>query len=126
MGAEGLAKQYLAFLQDPSYTPSIANAGVEMPDMVNAITFVNYQFTLKPSIFASLRGVNTSVLDSTRTYLWIGTDSGVTRINLLTNEMTGYTAEGKQLYDDKVLLLISDGGKGVFAITLTGVSHIYQ
>lgn len=126
LGAEGLAKQYLAFLQDPSYTPSIANAGVEMPDMVNAITFVNYQFTLKPSIFASLRGVNTSVLDSTRTYLWIGTDSGVTRINLLTNEMTGYTAEGKQLYDDKVLLLISDGGKGVFAITLTGVSHIYQ
>ncbi|MNC61433.1 hypothetical protein D3C75_1113740 [compost metagenome] len=97
-----------------------------MPDLVNAITFVNYQFDLKPSIFASLRGINSSVLDSKRTYLWIGTDSGVTRINLSTSEMTSYTAEDKQLADNKVLLLISDGSTGVFAITETGVSHIYQ
>ncbi|MNI48147.1 hypothetical protein D3C73_1027010 [compost metagenome] len=125
-GAEGSAKQYISFLQDPSYTPSIANSDVDMPDLVNAITFVNYQFDLKPSIFASLRGINSSVLDSSRAYLWIGTDSGVTRINLSTSEMTSYTAEDKQLADNKVLLLISDGSTGVFAITETGVSHIYQ
>lgn len=97
-----------------------------MPDLVNAVTFVNYEFNIKPSIFASMRGINTSVLDKTRTYLWIGTDSGVTRINLATNEMTTYTAQGKQLYDDKVLLLVPDENTGVLVITRTGVSHIYQ
>lgn len=125
-GAEGLAKQYLTFLQDPSYTPSIANKDVTMPNLVNAITFVNYEFNIKPSIFASMRGINTSVLDKTRTYLWIGTDSGVTKINLKSNEMTSYSAQGKQLYDDKVLLLLPDESTGVLAITQTGVSHIYQ
>ncbi|OME72054.1 hypothetical protein BSK65_06650 [Paenibacillus odorifer] len=125
-GAEGTAKQYITFLQDPSYKPSIANSAVVMPDLTNAITFVNYQFNAKPSIFASLRGINSSVLDKNRTYLWIGTDSGVTRIKLSTNEMLAYTAETKQLTDNKVLLLISDGSTGVLAITETGVSHIYQ
>ncbi|MEK3796052.1 S-layer homology domain-containing protein [Paenibacillus sp. FSL R7-0204] len=125
-GAEGLAKQYLTFLQDPSYNPPIANKDVVMPDLVNAVTFVNYEFNIKPSIFASMRGINTSVLDKTRTYLWIGTDSGVTRINLATNEMTSYNAQGKQLYDDKVLLLVPDENTGVLVITQTGVSHIYQ
>lgn len=126
LGAEGAVKQYLTFLQDPTYTPSIANTDVEMPDLANANTFVNYLFTVKPSIFASLRGVNSSILDDTRTYLWLGTDNGVTRVDLATNEMKSYSAEDKQLYDDKVLLLISDGSTGVFAITETGVSHIYQ
>lgn len=121
-----MAKQYLTFLQDPSYTPSIANPDVTMPNLVNAITFVNYEFNVKPSLFASLRGVNTSILDKTRTYLWIGTNSGVTKINLKTNEMTSYSAQGKELYDDKVLLLLSDGSTGVLVITQTGVSHIYQ
>ncbi|MBY9077569.1 S-layer homology domain-containing protein [Paenibacillus sp. HN-1] len=125
-GAEGTVKQYLTFLQDPSYNPSIANSDVDMPDLVNAITLVNYQFTVKPSLFASLRGVNTSVLNDARTYLWIGTNNGVTRIQLSTNEMKSYTTADRQLTDDKVLLLISDGGTGVFAITATGVSHIYQ
>lgn len=97
-----------------------------MPNLVNAITFVNYEFNVKPSIFASLRGVNTSILDSTRTYLWIGTNGGVTKINLKTNEMISYSAQGKALYDDKVLLLLSDGSTGVLVITQTGVSHIYQ
>lgn len=56
-GAEGLAKQYLTFLQDPSYNPPIANKDVVMPDLVNAVTFVNYEFNIKPSIFASMRGL---------------------------------------------------------------------
>lgn len=126
IGTEGTVKQYLTFLQDPTYMPSTANPDVVMPDFANANIFVNYQFTIKPSLFASLRGVNSSVLDNTRTYLWIGTDSGVTRINLKTNEMKSYVAEDKQLYDDKVILLISDGSTGVFTITEAGVSHIYQ
>ena len=40
--------------------------------------------------------------------------------------MTEYKTADKQLVDDKVLLLISDGGKGVFAITASGVARIYQ
>ncbi|WP_168120007.1 S-layer homology domain-containing protein [Paenibacillus sp. HB172176] len=125
-GAEGYVKQYLTFLQDPTYTPATANPDVDMPDLTNANTFVNYQFDVQPSIFPSMRGVNTSVLDESRTYLWIGTDEGVTKIKLSTNAMKDYKAEDNQLSDDKVLLLIPDGQTGVFAITETGVSHIYQ
>lgn len=126
-GAEGLVKTYIGFLQDETYTPSIANPQADVPsELTNAKTFVNYQFTVKPSIFPSLRDVHASVLDSSRTYLWIGTDSGVTKIDLRTNAMKTYDKAGKQLSDDNVLLLILDGSKGVFVITDNGVSHIYQ
>ncbi|GGD86383.1 S-layer homology domain-containing protein [Paenibacillus nasutitermitis] len=125
-GAEGLVKQYIAFIQDPTYKPSTANPKVVMPDMTNATTFVNHDFDIKPSIFASLRGVNTSVLNGARTTLWIGTDNGVTRISLANNAMKSYTTDNSQLTDNKVLLLIADGSTGVYAITKNGVSHIYQ
>ncbi|MFC5404443.1 S-layer homology domain-containing protein [Cohnella soli] len=125
-GAQGNVKQYIKFMQDPTYKPSIANEMTYVPNLVNAQTFVNQSFTVKPSIFPSMRGINTSVLDSNRNQLWIGTDNGVTKINLTNNEMTAYTKENKQLSDDRVLLLISDGGTGVFAITETGVSYIRQ
>lgn len=125
--AEGYVKQYIGFLKDPTYDPDKANPDVDMPELTNAKTFVNYQFDVKPSIFPSMRGVNTSVLNASRTYLWIGTDVGVTKINLSNNnEMASYNKDNGQLVDNKVLLLISDGGTGVFAITENGVSHIYQ
>ena len=95
-------------------------------DLSNANTFVNYQFDVKPSLFPALRGVNTSVLDHNRKHLWIGTDHGVVKINLKSNKMTEYQAADDQLVDDNVLLLISDGGKGVFAITESGVARIYK
>ncbi|BBI31383.1 S-layer homology domain-containing protein [Cohnella abietis] len=123
-GAQGDVKKYIQFLQDPSYKPSIANEMTFVPDLVNAKTFVNQSFTVKPSIFPSMRGVNTSVLVENRTQLWIGTNKGVTKINLATNEMTEYTTSNEQLLDDFVLLLISDGSTGVYAITETGVSYI--
>jgi len=124
--AENQVKRYIEFLQDPSYKPSVANPYVSVPNLTNAITFVDYQFTVKPSLFASLRGVNTSALDSARTTLWIGTDSGVTKITLSDNTMKNYTTEDGHLKDDRVLLIIPDGSKGIFAITAEGVSHIYQ
>ncbi|MFB9279545.1 S-layer homology domain-containing protein [Cohnella cellulosilytica] len=125
-GTYGDVKQYVRFLGDPTYDPQTANAvvGSTLPNFTNARTFVNADYEVKPSIFASLRGVNTSVLDARRDNLWIGTDNGVTKINLATNAMTEYTAENKQLADNKTLLLISDGGTGVFAITEHGVSYI--
>ena len=95
-------------------------------DLSNANTFVNYEFDVKPSLFPALRGVDTSVFDDNRKNLWIGTDEGVTKIELKSNKMTEYKTANKQLVDDKVLLLISDGGKGVFAITESGVARIYQ
>lgn len=125
-GAESLVKQYLAFLGDPTYTPALANPGAQMPDLVNAITFVNYQYTVKPSIFPSMRDINSSVLNQQRTILWLGTDDGVTKVELSSNEMTPYTVAENQLADNRVLLIIDDGATGVFVITETGVSHIYQ
>lgn len=124
-GAQGLVKQYINFLQDPTYTPSIANVKTSMPSFTNAITFVNSEFNIHPSLFPALRDVNTSVLDSSRSNLWIGTNSGVTKIQLSDKTQTVYNdSDSKDLKDNKVLLLISDGGTGVYAITETGVSHI--
>ena len=125
--AEASVKMYIGFVQDATYHPATANPGVEMPsDLSNAKTFVNHEFDVKPSLFPALRGVDTSVLAHNRKNLWIGTDEGVTKINLKSNKMTEYTTADKQLVDDEVLLLISDGGKGVFAITESGVARIYQ
>lgn len=125
--AEAAVKMYIGFVQDETYSPAIANPAVDMPtDLSNANTFVNYQFDVKPSLFPALRGVNTSVLDHNRKNLWIGTDHGVTKINVKNNKMTEYQAADDQLVDDKVLLLISDGGKGVFAITESGVARIHH
>lgn len=125
--AEASVKMYLGFLQDATYHPATANPAVDMPtDLSNADTFVSHEFDVKPSLFPALRGVDTSVLDHNRKNLWIGTDEGVTKVNLKSNKATEYTAADKQLSDDNVLLLISDGGKGVFAITESGVARIYQ
>ncbi|QJD86526.1 S-layer homology domain-containing protein [Cohnella herbarum] len=125
-GAQGNVKKYLQFLGDSTYDPEIANNVTYLPELLNAETFVNKDFTVKPSIFPSMRGVNTSVLTLSREFLWIGTDDGVTKINLSSNAMTNYTKENKQLPDNRVLLLISDGSTGVYAITDTGVSYIRQ
>lgn len=125
-GAEALVKQYLTFLADPTYTPALASPKAQMPDLVNAKTFVDYQFTVKPSIFPSMRDINSSVLNASRTTLWLGTDEGVTKVDLATTTMTPYTTAEKQLVDNRVLLLIDDGATGVYVITETGVSHIYH
>lgn len=128
-GSQGLVKQYLSFMADPTYSPTTANTAMtsSVPtSLTNAKTYVNEQFNVKPSIFASMRGVNTSVMNDSRTYLWIGTNTGVTKINLSTNAMTNYTKNNGQLLDDHVLLLIADGESGVYAITDQGVSYITQ
>lgn len=125
--AEAAVKTYIGFVQDATYHPATANPGVDMPThLSNANTFVNHEFDVKPSLFPALRGVNTSVIDHKRKTMWIGTDNGVTKINLKNNKMTEYHAADDQLVDDKVLLLISDDGKGVFVITESGVARIYQ
>jgi hypothetical protein len=125
-GAQGLVKQYVTFLQDPTYKPAIANKGTYMPNFKNAVTFVNTDFNVKPSIFASLRSVNTSVLDKTRNFLWVGSDKGVTMTNLKSNKIKSYTKADGGLVDDQVLLLIDDEHQGVYVITETGVSHLIQ
>ena len=125
--AEASVKEYIGFVRDATYHPATANPGVDMPtELSNANTFVSHEFEVKPSLFPALRGVNTSVLDHNRKNLWIGTDEGVTKINIKNNKTTEYTAADGQLVDDNVLLLISDGGKGVFAITESGVARIRQ
>jgi hypothetical protein len=125
-GAQGIVKQYINFLQDPTYKPAIANKSTYLPAFTNANTFVNADFNIKPSIFPSLRSVNTSVLDKTRNFLWIGTSEGVQRIHLKRHKTITYTKTNGSLLDNKVLMLIDDGHEGVYAITETGVSHITQ
>lgn len=125
-GAQGLVKQYIRFMQNNTYKPSIANAGSQVPNLPNANTFVNARYDVKPSIFAAMRGVNTSVLKASRTTLWIGTNEGVTKIKLSDNSMAGYNKANDNLSDDEVLLLIDDKASGVYAITKTGVSHIKE
>jgi hypothetical protein len=123
-GEQGQVKQYIKFLQDDTYKPSIANPAVYMPLLANANTFVNKDFTVKPSIFPSLRGVKTSVLNASRTYLWIGTNEGVIKTNLKSKKVVSYTVANGSLLDDKVLLLIDNGHEGVYAITETGVTEL--
>jgi ligand-binding sensor domain-containing protein len=123
-GKQGQVKQYIKFLQDDTYKPSIANPTIYMPQFANANTFVNKDFTVKPSIFPSLREVKTSVLDASRTYLWIGTNEGVFRTDLETKKVVSYTAANGGLLDDNVLLLIDNGDDGVYAITSTGVTKL--
>lgn len=125
-GPQGLVKQYVKFLQDPTYKPGVANKSTYMPGFKNAVTFVNADFNVKPSIFASLRSVNTSVLDKTRNFLWIGSDKGVSMTNLKSNKIISFTQADGNLLDDQVLLLIDDEHHGVYAITETGVSHLKQ
>ncbi|SFT20667.1 S-layer homology domain-containing protein [Paenibacillus sp. BC26] len=125
-GPRGYVKLYLQLMQDPTYDKTANPAANALPDLVNAGNYVNADLDIKPSIFAALRGVNTSVLKEARDYLWIGTDSGVTRVDLATNDMVSYTKESGDLADNKVLLLVDDGNSGVYAVTVDGVSHIME
>ena len=122
-GSQGLVKQYIKFLKDPTYTPS--NNLTEISSILtNAQTFVNKDFTIKPSIFPTLENVSSSVLKSDRKTLWLGyTAGGVDRINLENNEVTSYT--GTSISSGKVLLVVDDSdSNGVWVITTDGVTKI--
>ena len=122
-GSQGLVKQYIKFLQDPTYTPS--NNLTEISSILtNAQTFVNKDFTIKPSIFPTLENVSSSVLKTDRKTLWLGyTAGGVDRINLENNQVTSYT--DTSISSGKVLLVVDDAGSdGVWVITTDGVTKI--
>ncbi|EPR14065.1 hypothetical protein [Ruminiclostridium papyrosolvens] len=124
-GSQGFVKQYIKFLQDPTYTPS--NNLTEISSILtNAQTFVNKDFTIKPSIFPTLENVSSSVLKSDRKTLWLGyTAGGVDRINLENNEVTSYSAAS--IGSGKVLLVVDDAdSNGVWVITTDGVTKIKQ
>jgi hypothetical protein len=125
-GAQSLVKQYVKFLKDPTYKPSVANKDAYVPALTNATTFVNAEYNVKPSIFAAMRNINTSVLNSSRTTLWLGMNDGVIKINMADKGMTSYNSSTGDLADNEVILLIDDNSRGVYAITKTGVSHIKQ
>ncbi len=114
-GAKGYVKQYIKFLQDPTYMPS--NNLTEISDqLANAQTFVNKDFTLKPSLFPTLENVTSSLLKQDGGTLWLGyKDGGVDRVNLSDNSVHSFTAE--MLGNERVLLLVDDtDGKGVWVI----------
>jgi hypothetical protein len=122
-GATGLVKQYIKFLKDPTYTPS--NNLTQISNILtNAKTFVNKDFTIKPSVFPTLESVSSSVLKNDRKTLWLGyTTGGVDCVDLESNAVTSYTAD--YITTGKVLLIVDDtGSKGVWVITEDGVTYI--
>ena len=122
-GAQGNVKQYIKFLQDPTYTPS-NNLTEISSKLTNAQTFVNKDFTIKPSIFPTLENVTSSVLKKDRKTLWLGyVSGGVDCINLQNNATTSYRAD--TVSSGKVLLIVDDtNSKGVWVITTDGVTNI--
>lgn len=123
-GAQGTVKQFVGFLTDPSYGTGNDAAFSEL-DLANTTTFVNKDFTVKPSLFPSLRGVNASVLSSDRTLLWMAYASGgVDCVNVETGEVvTSYSA--RQLTGGSALLLVLDEDAGIiYLVTEDGVTQL--
>lgn len=106
-GIQGSVKQYVNFLTDPSYGTG-NDAAFDALDLANTETFVNKDFTLKPSLFPSLRNVVSSVLSENRTTLWLAyADGGVDCINVNTGDFIAqFSAE--DLAIDNILLLVAD------------------
>lgn len=106
-GIQGSVKQYVSFLTDPSYGTG-NDANFDALDLANTETFVNKDFTLKPSLFPSLRNVVSSVLSENRSTLWLAyADGGVDCVNVNTGELIAqFTAE--ELGIDNILLLVAD------------------
>lgn len=107
-GLQGSVKQYVDFLTDPSYGTD-NDAAFDALDLANTETFVNKDFTLKPSLFPSLRNVASSVLSENRGTLWLAyADGGVDCVNVKTGELIAqFSAE--ELAIDNILLLVADG-----------------
>ena len=123
-GAQGTVKQYVAFLTDPSYGTGNDAAFSDL-DLANTQTFVNKDFTVKPSIFPSLRGVNASVLSADRTQLWMAyAAGGVDCVNVESGEVvTSYSAD--ELTGGSALLLVLDEDAGViYLVTEDGVTRM--
>ena len=123
-GAQGTVKQYVAFLTDPSYGTGNDAAFSDL-DLANTQTFVNKDFTMKPSIFPSLRGVNASVLSADRTQLWMAyAAGGVDCVNVESGEVVAsYSA--RQLTGGSALLLVLDEDAGViYLVTEDGVTQL--
>ena len=70
--------------------------------------------------------IRTAVTDEDGIH-WIGTDRGLIRIDKEARyhrDRVQYFISGRYLPDDKVVSLLPDGNKGVWALTATGVSHV--
>lgn len=108
-GLQGSVKQYVDFLTDPSYGTG-NDAAFDALDLANTETFVNKDFTMKPSLFPSLRNVASSVLSEDRTELWLAyTTGGADCVDVETGEFIAqYTAEELKVGDNLLLVADSD------------------
>lgn len=121
-GAQGTVKQYIAFLEDPSYGTG-NDAAFTALDLANTEIFVSKDFTLQPSLFPSLRNVASSCMTADRSQLWLAyRDGGVDCVDMTTGDTTNYS-EG--LVKGMTLLLVCDDATGeIYLITDRGVSCI--
>lgn len=122
-GIQGTVKQYINFLEDPSYDTT-NDANITGLDLINAETFVNKDFTIHPSLFASLRNVASSTLSENRQLLWLAyTAGGVDCVNLSTGETTSFAAD-QLTGGDNLLLVANAKTTSVYVITTDGVTLI--
>lgn len=120
---QGTVKQYVKFLRDPSYDTT-NDANISGLDLINTETFVNKDFTIHPSLFASLRNVASSTLSENRQLLWLAyTAGGVDCVNLSTGKITSFAAD--ELTGGENLLLVGNADTtSVYVITTDGVTLI--
>jgi hypothetical protein len=123
-GAQGTVKQFLTILADPAYGTDNDSA-ISALTLSNAVTFVNRDFTLEPSIFPSLRSVSASYLTADRTRLYLAyRDGGVDCVDMETGAaVRSYAAE--ELSAGVPLLLVYDESAAlVYLVTEDGVTKM--
>lgn len=115
---------YIDFLQDPSYSTT-NDSQISALGLANTTTFVNSEFEYQPSLFASLRNVDASILSEDRKVLWLGYNNtnGLDVVNLDDNHVKSFAASA--LTGGRILLLVgNDDTSQVFVITEDGVTEI--
>lgn len=124
-GLQGSVKQYVNFLTDPSYGTGNDEA-FDALALANTETFVNKDFTLKPSLFPSLRNVVSSVMSESRDMLWLAyANGGVDCVNAKTGAFIAQFSAKDLVGGDNILLLVADSTtNNVYVITSAGVTLI--
>ena len=123
-GAQGTVKQFLAILADPAYGTD-NDAAISALTLSNAVTFVNKDFTLEPSIFPSLRNVSASYLTADRTRLYLAyKNGGVDCVDMETGAAIKSYAAQELSAGAPLLLAYDESAKLVYLVTEDGVTKM--
>jgi hypothetical protein len=123
-GAQGAVKQFLTILADPAYGTDNDSA-ISALTLSNAVTFVNKDFTLKPSLFPSLRKVSASCMTADRTRLYLAyKDGGMDCVDVETGAAVRSYAAGELSTGAPLLLTYNESAKLIYLVTEGGVTEL--